>query len=188
MAPSSEPKPGELGGRPPNSLLARWKQRSFWTANQGSYFIFGLDPERASDIASAVSSDAEFEAKRVEIEQRAYAAIEAGTLHGRPSPAEFISWADSVKIAVSPRWLGPEGLPRYEGKPIGLAKLEKIKADNLRARLISLWALAPTWTIHEGAALSLDISPGAPISQCPSSNHLRQDWVRFNGGLASSDC
>jgi hypothetical protein len=23
---------------------------------------------------------------------------------------------------------------------------------------------------------------------CPSSNHLRQDWVRFNGGLASSDC
>jgi len=24
--------------------------------------------------------------------------------------------------------------------------------------------------------------------KCPSSNHLRQDWVRFNGGLASSDC
>ena len=159
MAPPLRPQRNELGARPPDLMVSRWVSQPFWSLRQASYLVFGLDPARQPDIARAVSSDAQFEAKRDEIVQRANAAIEAGTLPGRPSPIEFIRWADSAKIPVSSRWLSAVGLAPHEGKLITVTELDKIKSDALRAELINLWALAPTWTLQEGVSLSLNIRP-----------------------------
>lgn len=140
------------GAEPTRQILHEFAHRDSWTPVQGVYLACAIYPEaltveqhgKSYSPPRLTNSQARC---LVEVED----AIKAGELHAAPSPHDFILWAESSNLRFHADWLR--------------AVIPDDAAEIMRARretgLIEKWALAPSWTLREGVALSLDIPPEA---------------------------
>lgn len=146
---------GLPGAKPATELVARWRRVTRWTPDQGVALALALDPDTAADLAHRPEGDLGL--KFLDLAQKA---IEAGELPTTAKPGVFIDWARKAGLAFHINWLGATrhtvDQPFDELEP---HDAEIVKAWHTRWRLIDDWAKAPTWSMLEGVALSLDIPP-----------------------------
>lgn len=157
MANSSEEY--SAGARPSGRLLREYAALDSWSPTLGVYLAYGIYPEDDGSDERRAYSPPEFDEHQRHFLDAAEDAITSGDLPSAPSPAEFIIWASGAGLAFADDWLNATALVRVDGKILTAQDAKTASTQKLEAKLVSEWALAPSWRLEEGAALSLRVPP-----------------------------
>lgn len=151
----------EAGHEPPSQLVGEYAQRDRWTIEQGVYLAYATYPDVLTKEAHGESfKPPALTNEQVQFVIRANKAVKAGELEAQPTPKAFLFWAHEIGLQFHSAWL--RGIVPDEAQGILAARRE--------AFLIKRWALAPTWTLIEGIALSMQVPP----SFVPREQDIRQ--------------
>jgi len=169
------------GARPSGRMLREYAALDSWTPALGIYLAFGIYPEDDGGDERRSYGPPEFDENQQNFLDAAEDAIISGDLRSTPTPAEFIIWANSAGLVFADDWLNATALVRVDGKILTAQAAKTARTQKLEAKLISEWALAPSWRHEEGAALSLKVPPmfvstDHEVSQLP--HEIRQHFER----------
>jgi hypothetical protein len=162
---SDDTQAGPVGGvKPSPRLFQKWSRAQFWRPEEGAALAFGLDPTevveaRPHDHTRLVAPD-----PAQHFASLARSSVARGDLEEEAHPADFLEWAESVELAFHDMWTTSIN-PRVPVGPDG--KLENVRETMTRVSkfieqrdaLIEEWALAPSWTLREGACLANNMHP-----------------------------
>lgn len=154
------PGRNSLGAKPPFLLLEEFRHKRNWTPEQCVYLAYGVSPDRGPATVTAPRYEPPaMTEEQLSFVSKAKKSLETGGLPAAPSPGDFIRWGEGAGLHFHSDWLAAVGLARLNNE---IVSLETAKAAHFEARqayLIKTWALAPTWTIAEGIALSMNRRP-----------------------------
>lgn len=151
------------GAKPSPRLFQKWSRAPHWDPETGVALAFGHDPDEISRVGPHEPPRFASPA-RERFTQLARSAVESGKLDEEATPSAFLEWAASVGLAFHDNWTstlnprvpaGPEG----DLEPVWETVTGISKSIYQRDELIENWALAPAWTLQEGACLANNVSP-----------------------------
>ena len=156
---------GPVGGvKPSPDLLEKWLHALYWGPEEGVALAFGLDPAEIVETRPDDNPCLRAPDPIPHFAEIARCAVSRGNLEEYAEPSAFLDWAESAGITFHEFWtlmLNPR-VPVGPGRTWETAR-ETIKRVSefieRRDEFIRNWALAPTWTLEEGACLANNVSP-----------------------------
>ncbi|MEE8453269.1 MAG: hypothetical protein V3R90_00650, partial [Limibaculum sp.] len=152
------------GVKPSPDLLQKWLRAPYWGPEEGVALAFGLDPSRVVEARQNDRPRLKAADPAPHFAKLARRAVSQGDLEEEAQPSAFLDWAEGVGLIFHETWtltlnprapVGPG--PAWE---TGLATMKRVNEFiERRDKLIGNWALAPTWTLEEGACLANNLSP-----------------------------
>ena len=152
------------GVKPSPDLLQKWSRAPYWGPEEGVALAFGLDPSRFVEARQNDRPRLKAADPAPHFAKLARRAVSQGDLEEEAQPSAFLDWAEGVGLIFHETWtltlnprapVGPG--PAWE---TGLATMKRVNEFiERRDKLIGNWALAPTWTLEEGACLANNLSP-----------------------------
>ncbi len=152
------------GVKPSPNLFQKWSRAPYWGPEEGVALAFGLDPAEVVEARQYDHPRLKAADPAPHFAGLARRAVSQGDLEEEARPSAFLDWAEGVGLAFHDNWTSALN-PRVPAGPDG--ELETVretvtrvgKLIEQRDELIKLWALAPTWTLREGACLANNVSP-----------------------------
>jgi hypothetical protein len=150
--------------KPSPNLFQKWSRAPYWGPEEGVALAFGLDPAEVVEARQYGHPRLKAADPAPHFAGLARRAVSQGDLEEEAQPSAFLDWAEGVGLAFHDNWTstlnprvpaGPEG----ELETVGETMTRVSEFVERRDELIRNWALAPTWTLEEGACLANNLSP-----------------------------
>ncbi len=150
--------------KPSPTLFQKWSRAPYWGPEEGVALAFGLDPAKVVENRFYDNPRLKAPDPAPHFAGLARRAVSRGDLEEEAQPSAFLDWAEGVGLAFHDNWTSTLN-PRVPAGPDG--ELETVDETVTRVsefierrdELIRTWALAPTWTLEEGACLANNVSP-----------------------------
>ena len=152
------------GVKPSPDLLQKWLHAPYWGPEEGVALAFGLDPSRVVEARQNDRPRLKAADPAPHFAKLARRAVSQGDLEEEAQPSAFLDWAEGAGLIFHETWtltLNPRA-PVGPGRAweTGRSTMKRVNEFiEQRDELIKLWALAPTWTLREGACLANNVSP-----------------------------
>ena len=177
---SSSTRPGD---EPSDALVKKWIAAPFWQPEEGVALAFAVEP--SSVVKSRIYDDPEINLPDpgAHYAMLARRAIENGDLNQQTTPENFIEWAESAGLEFSFKWHAVLKTEYFDH--LRVPSKNKLDDDFSIARrtLIRDWILAPTWSLDQGVAFSMNVDvPTKRISLASGARKIkdsqRQEYNR----------
>ena len=125
------------GVKPSPNLFQKWSRAPYWGPEEGVALAFGLDPAKVVENRPYDNPRLKAPDPAPHFAGLARRAVSQGDLEEQARPSAFLDWAEGVGLAFHDTWTSE------------------------RDELIEKWALAPTWTLEEGAMTAIHDARGS---------------------------